>query len=64
MSLLLKVVAEVIDPVMASFELGRFRVSKLRLQDEAQGFVEEPDNGCRRSLVLSIRVVSGDYSLG
>jgi hypothetical protein len=37
---------------------------KLRFQDEAQRFVEEPDNGGRRFIVLGIRMVSGDDSLG
>jgi hypothetical protein len=38
--------------------------NKIRWQDEAQRFAEEPDNGCRRFIVLWTRMVSGDYSLG
>ena len=42
MSLLLKVVAEGIDPVMASFELGACATwqNKIGSQEEAQRFVE------------------------
>jgi hypothetical protein len=65
MSLLLKVVAEVIDPVMAPLSSARVTwQNEIRSQDEAQRVVEEPDNGCRRFLVLWIRMVSGDDSLG
>jgi hypothetical protein len=56
MSLSLRVVAE---------ELGRVQVQNdIGLQDEAQRFVEEPDNGGRRVIVLCIRMVSGGDSLG
>jgi hypothetical protein len=37
--------------------------NKIGSQDEAQRFVELPDNGCRRLIVLWIGAVSGDGSL-